>query len=298
MVLLLNALSQHFSVATLAREYDREGFEEREFGFVLTKETGPRSGGEEKIRLFVCETSVLKKLAPDLRDGDAAAGVPALLGAAAEQRGVDFMALCNAIRRDWERRDKHRKDQELQQGLQWSRNLEIRIRKLRETAYTKAGGNPLPEGTELALERERDGVGDAQAIKLMRILEPGSEEGEEMREYGYVDWTAPLFQELWRDLGRAMSEDAVRKVRISAVGNGRTCRAQVLPPAEEGRKATKDDLATLNAGALGGIKPAFDMQPNWKRWQTLVEMAHLFKGHSNKVVWTIKLCAPRAKPAE
>ena len=50
-------------------------------------------------------------------------------------------------------------------------------------------------------------------------------------------------------------------------------------------------LHTLSRGALGGLKPAFESR-NWKRWQTLVEMARL-KKEGNSLIWDITLCVPK-----
>lgn len=54
---------------------------------------------------------------------------------------------------------------------------------------------------------------------------------------------------------------------------------------------TVPGLHTLSRGALGGLKPAFESR-NWKRWQTLVEMARL-KKEGNSLIWDITLCVPK-----
>ena len=60
------------------------------------------------------------------------------------------------------------------------------------------------------------------------------------------------------------------------------------------------DLKSLPQELLGGIKPEFQFGPNWKRWQTLVEVACCLKDQkeqgSRHMVWEVSVFVPKAPP--
>jgi hypothetical protein len=57
------------------------------------------------------------------------------------------------------------------------------------------------------------------------------------------------------------------------------------------------NLGDLPRQKLGGLKPTFEFGPNWKRWQTLLEMAHLMRGQgksgSGALVWDVLVYVPK-----
>jgi hypothetical protein len=62
------------------------------------------------------------------------------------------------------------------------------------------------------------------------------------------------------------------------------------------------ELNDMPRQKLGGLKPTFEFGPNWKRWQTLLEMAHLMRGQgksgSGALVWDVLVYVPKKLGAE
>ena len=147
-------------------------------------------------------------------------------------------------------------------------------------------------------DEERDKLLDVDTILTLESSHRGADvmvmrrdcdcDRDEHRHYGNVKRTDPLKHCLLRWL----DDSVLCEVKITDKGTGRSCKAQVIPPKEFEDRQRDLDLTKRQPDELGGVKPTFEGAPNWKRWQTVVEMAHLYTGRPNDAVWDMMLCAP------
>jgi hypothetical protein len=129
MTMLMNAISERFRHGFVMFEVDKHSVEMKEYVFCLTNETGPRVGGQDKIRLFMTDGTILDELADK----------------------VNFKKLCEAMEHNWDCKNKADQNEFISDTIQWL-----------EKATSVVPRNPLRRLSTLGGEEKQESWGPFQ----------------------------------------------------------------------------------------------------------------------------------------